>query len=217
MKYENKRNGQIFEVVGEVDKKYNTVFLRNVETGKEQTVSTATIKRWYKVLEEQEPETAEQEPAEVVLTEVETVEPEQEPAADTEPAEQEQEPAKKNRKKREKKEMTADATALHQYAMKTCEEVGGTVWEPATNIKFRSFKVGGKMFVKYSWTSKSIVLQVRAIALGLDEPKHPAKHTYNDKYVFTENTEQVREEIKNIIAKCYKWQADRNAAKAKKK
>lgn len=187
MKYENKRNGQVFEVAGE-DKKYKTVLLRNVETGKEQTVSTSTIKRWYKMVEEQEPETVEQE----------------------------QEPAKKNRKKREKKEMTADAVALHEFALKTCEEVGGTVWEPATNIKFRSFKVGGKMFVKYSWTSKSIVLQVRAIALGLEEPKHPANHTYNDKYIFMENTEQVREEIKDIIEKTYKWQADRNAAKAKK-
>lgn len=216
MKYENKRNGQVFEVAGE-DKKYKTVLLRNVETGKEQTVSTSTIKRWYKMVEEQETVEQEQEPAEVVLVEVETAEPEQEPAADTEPAEQEQEPAKKNRKKREKKEMTADAAALHQYALATCEEVGGTVWSPATNIKFRSFKVGGKMFVKYSWTSKSIIIQVRAIALGLEEPRHPANHTYNDRYVFTENTEQVREEIKDIIEKTYKWQADRNAAKTEKK
>ena len=52
MKYENKRNGQLFEQVGEVHPKYNTVFLRNVETGKEQTVTTSTLKRWYKKVED---------------------------------------------------------------------------------------------------------------------------------------------------------------------
>ena len=59
MKYENKRNGQIFEMVSDVDEKCKTVWMRNVETGKEQTITTSTLKRWYKKLDEdvtQEPE-----------------------------------------------------------------------------------------------------------------------------------------------------------------
>lgn len=54
MKYENKRNGQLFELTSEVDPKYNTVYLRNVETGKEQTITTSTLKRWYKKVEDEE-------------------------------------------------------------------------------------------------------------------------------------------------------------------
>ena len=54
MKYENKRNGQLFELTSEVDPKYNTVYLRNVETGKEQTITTSTLKRWYKKVGDEE-------------------------------------------------------------------------------------------------------------------------------------------------------------------
>ena len=67
MKYENKRNGQLFELMGEVDPKYNTVLLRNVETCKEQNVTTSTLKRWYKKVEEPVAEPVPEEPETVKL------------------------------------------------------------------------------------------------------------------------------------------------------
>lgn len=208
-KYENKRNGQIFEVVSDIDEKTKTVFIKNVETGKEQNVTTATIKRWYKKLEDQEPAedapiVADQEPAEEA------------PAGDQEPAE-EVKTEKKERKPRQKKEMTEDAKALHEYVLKTCEDLGGIVFIPAKDMKFRGLKAGKHMFVKYSWGNGAVVLQVRAVALGLAEPKHPCNHTFNDKYKFTEDTPEARAEIFDIMKKAYDWQVCKNLAQEEKK
>lgn len=208
-KYENKRNGQIIEVVSEVDAKTKTVLIRNVETGKEQNVTTATIKRWYKKLEDQEPAEAQE------MTEDAPVVADQEPAEEA-PAE-EVKTEKKERKPRQKKEMTEDAKALHEYVLKTCEDLGGIVFVPAKDMKFRGLKAGKHMFVKYSWGNGAIVLQVRATALGLSEPKHPCNHTFNDKYKFTEDTPEVRAEIFDIMKKAYDWQVCKNLAQEEKK
>ena len=209
IKYENKRNGQIIEVVSEVDAKTKTVLIRNVETGKEQNVTTATIKRWYKKLEDQEPAEAQE------MTEDAPVAADQEPAGEA-PAE-EVKTEKKERKPRQKKEMTEDAKALHEYVLKTCEDLGGIVFVPAKDMKFRGLKAGKHMFVKYSWGNGAIVLQVRAVALGLSEPKHPCNHTFNDKYKFTEDTPEARAEIFDIMKKAYDWQVCKNLAQEEKK
>ena len=182
--------------------------IRNVETGKEQNVTTATIKRWYKKLEDQEPAEAQE------MTEDAPVVADQEPAEEA-PAE-EVKAEKKERKPRQKKEMTEDAKSLHEYVLKTCEDLGGTVFIPAKDMKFRGLKAGAHMFVKYSWTSKAVVLQVRAEALDLEKPQHPCNHTFNDKYVFTENTEEARAEIHRIMKICYDWTVGKNAEKAEK-
>lgn len=208
-KYENKRNGQIIEVVSEVDAKTKTVMIRNVETGKEQNVTTATIKRWYKKLEDQEPAEAQE------MTEAAPIVADQEPAEEA-PAE-EVKTEKKERKPRQKKEMTEDAKALHEYVLKTCEDLGGIVFVPAKDMKFRGLKAGKHMFVKYSWGNDAVVLQVRAEAIGLDAPKNPANHTFNDKYKFTEDTPEARAEIFDIMKKAHDWQVCKNRAQEEKK
>ena len=50
MKYQSKRNGQVAELVSE-DKKYNTVMLEYPD-GKTVSVTTSTLKRWWKKLDE---------------------------------------------------------------------------------------------------------------------------------------------------------------------
>ena len=205
-KYENKRNGQTIEVVSEVDVKTKTVMIRNMETGKEQNITTSTLKRWYVKIEEiQEPAEAQEMTSDDIQL-----------ANDQEPAE-EAETEKKERQPRQKKEMTADAKALHEYVLKTCEDIGGTVFVPAKEMKFRGLKAGKHMFVKYSWGNGAIVLQVRAVALGLAEPKHPCNHTFNDKYKFTEDTPEARAEIFDIMKKAYDWQVCKNLAQEEKK
>lgn len=204
MKYRNKRNGQIFEQMGDVDAKTKTMFIKNLETGKEQNVTIATIKRWYETVEEQEPEQVEPETQEPAETEQET----------QEQTEQEQTEQKRNRKK---KETSADVLALHQYVMDTCEKLGGTVYVPRTNIKFRGLKAGKHMFVKYHWSSKNVILQVRSTALGLEAPVHPANHTFNDKYTFTKNTPENRAEIYRIMETCYRYQVNKNKETEEKK
>lgn len=120
------------------------------------------------------------------------------------------------KKSRKKREMSADAVALHEYILNTCEALGGAVFVPKTNINFRGLKCGKSMFVKYSWNKSGVVLQVRATALGLEEPKNPANHTYNDRYKFSVDTPEIRAEIFDIMKKAYDWQLCRNLAKENK-
>lgn len=149
-----------------------------------------------------------QETREEETQEQETEEQEQETEEQTEPA---------PKKEKKKKEMDAGARALHEYVLTTCENIGGTIFTPAKDMKFRGLKVGAHMFVKYHWTNTSVILQVRYQALGLDAPKHPANHTFNDKYIFTEDTEETRKEIFDIMKKAYDYQLAKNLAVADKK
>ena len=223
MKYRNKKNGEVIMMVSDIDPKTKTVMIRNLETGKERPVSTATIKRWYEVVEEQEttePETEEQAEAEELenqepetVTDMETTEPETVEEQEPEPEKKE----KKERKQREKKVMKVDAASLHEYVLATCEQLGGTVFIPAKEMKFRGLKCGGHMFVKYSWGNNNIVLQVRSKALGLDAPKNPCNHTFDDKYKFGSDTAENRAEIYKIMKACYDWQATKNEMKNNKK
>ena len=59
MKYQSKRNGQVAELVSE-DKKYNTVMLE-YPGGKTVSITTSTLKRWWKVVEEDTVDEAVQE------------------------------------------------------------------------------------------------------------------------------------------------------------
>lgn len=206
MKYENKRNGQLFEQVGGVHPKYNTVFLRNVETGKEQTVTTSTLKRWYKKVEDPEDvvETL------CVVPDAETTEEDTKTGAEADVLERVDSATTKS-----EKGMTPDVQKLHEYVLATCLELGGTIFVPAKDIKFRGLKVGKSVFVKYNWSNKAVMLQVRSKALGLDKPRTPVNHTYDDRYVFREYTEQAKQEIRKIMETCYNWQLERNLAKQK--
>jgi len=203
MKYENKKNGLIFETDGIVDEKTKTIFIRNVETGKEQNITISTLKRWYKLID-------------AGITEPEETEAETAPA-ETIPAEEPEKEEKKERKPRQKKETAPDVLTLHNYILDTCEKLGGVVFVPAKEMKFRGLKVGKHMFVKYHWTNNSVILQVRAEALGLEKPVTPCNHTFNDKYMFSIDTPETRAEIFRIMKTCYDWQLCRNLAREEKK
>lgn len=77
MKYESKRNGQMYVAVTEPDPKYKTVIMRNLETGKEQPITTSTLKRWYKKIEEAvpvaEPVVEEPETVKLVITDLDAM------------------------------------------------------------------------------------------------------------------------------------------------
>ena len=194
MKFEEIRNGMIFRNVKN-EKVFKIIGIddkaRTVKLedgeGKTKDASYSTIKRWYEYMNIIEQE-------------------EQEPEA----------PAKE-RKVRQKKEMAEDIKALHEYVLNTCEQLGGVVFVPAKEMKFRGLKAGKHMFVKYHWTNNSVILQVRAEALGLDAPKNPVNHTFNDKYIFREDTEETRAEVFRIMKMAYDWQVCRNLAREEKK
>ena len=77
MKYENKRNGKVAEIVKQ-DKEKGTILLQFTD-GSSTMVTEGTFKRWYKAVEQEVVETAEPEPVATVEPEVvveETTEPE---------------------------------------------------------------------------------------------------------------------------------------------
>lgn len=234
MKYENKRNGKMFEKVTEVDPKYKTLIIRDLETGEEKCTSVSTFRRWYKKVEEDVPAedtTTEEAPEVVVPAELEEIpveeipvkEPEEEveETVNTEPEEvvTEQNPveeAPKTKKERSKREMRPDIKALHEYVLQTCVELGGNIFTPAKDIKFRGLKVGEHNFIKYNWSNRTVTLFVRAQALGLEEPITPVNHTFNDKYMFDKDTPENRAEIFRIMKTAYDWQVCKNLAKQDK-
>lgn len=112
MKYMNKRNGKVFELVS-LDEKYKTVMLQEEGQEKQVTCTTSTFKRWYKKLEElaevaelvEQPETEIPESVEEVVDE--------EPVCAVEEA-PEVKPEKKQKKARAKRQ-PKDFTELLQY------------------------------------------------------------------------------------------------------
>lgn len=196
MKYINKRNDVVVQVVSE-DPKFKTLIVREVETGKEKSITTSTFKRWYKKVEEPVAlESVVEEPA-----------PVEEQVVAPEPVAPEPQVVAKSHKA--PRGMTPDVKALHEYVLNTCLELGGNIFVPSTNIKFRGLKVGKNNFIKYNWSNKSVMLFVRAKSLGLDTPITPVNHTYNDKYVFREDTPENRAEIYRIMKTAYDWQVAR--------
>lgn len=173
--------------------------------------------------EEQETQVPAEEIAEPVelATEVPEIpiETEEEQTEETQEQETEQaEPeAPKPKKKRQKKEMAEDAKNLHNYVISEWEKIGGFVFVPAKEMKFRILKVNGTGCVKYSWSNVSVILQVHSKALGLDAPKNPCNHCYDDKYKFNTDTEEARAEIFHILKTCYDYQICKDLAKEEKK
>lgn len=217
MMYVNKRNGKMVELISQ-DDKFKTVMLQEVETGKAFTATTSTFKRWYKKMEQQAVEEVATE--EVVAAEnteiVNNVEEEvRETPVDETPVEEEVVIEKPAGKIRTKKEMLPEIKALHEYVLHTCEELGGTVWTPSKDMKFRGLKVGKNNFIKYNWSNKSVTLFVRSRSLGLEEPITPVNHTFNDRYTFKQDTPENRKEIYRIMKTAYDWQLCKNLAKTK--
>ena len=227
MKYQNKRNGMVAELV-EINDKSKQVILQG---DKPVSCTVSTFKRWWKPLEGEEP--VEQ----VEETEVKQVE-EEDVAGDGTPinevgkeiAAQAKEKSKqaKTKKSGTKKEKVARSTEPKDYIKEAMEYTfglvtaqGDEVFVPSKNIKMRAFKVGGHMYCKFNYSNSSITVAVKSSVLDFDKVSKPHKtlnHMFDAVYVFTAKlTAEDKKLIKTLLKYARDYRVSKNNTAKEKK
>ena len=222
-KFKSVRNGQIAELISENEKQV----IIKLETGEEKAISPATLKRWWKEMEE-EPQSEE------VVTETTqeetTKEPVEEPAeevnvidvTDEEPAqidftefEDTPEP-KKEKKPKKKRERISGDHPLKEFIEGLATERNTEVFQ-ATVPSFRSLKVDGKMYMAFTFNKKGVTLWMRSAAVQDITEYKKMNHMFDARVQFGEDNEENRKEITKLLDASLKFQIDKQAARASKK
>ena len=148
MKYMNKRNGKVVELVN-MDEKYKTVELQEAGQEKTFTCTTSTFKRWYKKIEEQEvvePMTDEQVEAQLLEQAQAVVDAEpltSVPVCVIQEDVPEVKPEKKQKKARAKKQ-PVDFTELLQYVDAVAAEHGMVPYVREKQPYLRNYRINGE-------------------------------------------------------------------------
>lgn len=222
-KFKSVRNGQIAELISENEKQV----IIKLETGEEKAISPATLKRWWKEMEE-EPQSEE------VVTETTqeetTEEPVEEPAeevnvidvTDEEPAqidftefEDTSEP-KKEKKPKKKRERISGDHPLKEFIEGLATERNTEVFQ-ATVPSFRSLKVDGKMYMAFTFNKKGVTLWMRSAAVQELTEYKKMNHMFDARVQFGEDNAENRKEITKLLDASLKFQIDKQAARASKK
>ena len=205
MKYMNKRNGKVVELVN-MDEKYKTVELQEAGQEKTFTCTTSTFKRWYKKLEEQEvaePMTDEQ---------VETQLMEQAQAVvDAEPLTSvpvcvvedtpEVKPEKKEKKARAKKQ-PKDFTDLLQYIDEVAAEHGMIPYVREKQPYLRNYRINGEgpvVFLVYTRSKAVLQCKTKLLPETVYEQMKQVNHCFDRQYNITEDKQFAETVISNIV------------------
>lgn len=231
-KYKSVRNGQIAELVSENEKQV----IIKLESGEEKAISPATLKRWWKLMEDEEVQ--EQPQSEVVeeATQEEATKVVEEPAEETEETIVEQkeaiieEPAseepKQEETKSEKKTKTEKASKqkrktissdhpLKAFIEQLAIERGTEVFE-ATVPSFRSLKVDGKMYMAFTFNKNGITLWMRSKAVQDLTQFKKMNHMFDARVHFDEETKENKEKIIKLLDASLEFQKNKQAGKASK-
>jgi len=229
-KFKSKRNGQVAELVSENDKQV----IIKLESGEEKTLSPATLKRWWKPMEDEEVQ--EQPQSEVVeeATQEEATKVVEEPAEEIEEAAIEQEestieePAseepKQEETKSEKKTKTEKASKqkrktisgdhpLKAFIEQLAIERGTEVFK-ATVPSFRSLKVDGKMYMAFTFNKNGITLWMRSKAVEELTEYKKMNHMFDARVHFDEETKENKEKITKLLDASLEFQKNKQAGKA---
>lgn len=226
-KYKSVRNGQIAELVSGNEKQ---VVIRLEESGEERKISPATLKRWWKPMEDEEVQ--EQPQSEVVeeATQEEATEAVEEPAeevnvidvTDEESAqidftefEDTSEP-KKEKKPKKKRERISGDHPLKEFIEGLATERNTEVFQ-ATVPSFRSLKVDGKMYMAFTFNKKGVTLWMRSAAVQDITEYKKMNHMFDARVQFGEDNAENRKEITKLLDASLKFQIDKQAARASKK
>ena len=229
-KFKSVRNGQVAELVSENDKQV----IVKLESGEEKALSHATLKRWWKPMEDEEVQ--EQSQSEVVeeATQEEATEAVEEPAEETEEATQEEEPTieesaseepKQEETKSEKKTKTEKASKqkrgtisgdhpLKAFIEQLAIERGTEVFE-ATVPSFRSLKVDGKMYMAFTFNKNGVTLWMRSKAVEELTEYKKMNHMFDARVHFGEDTLENRKEIEKLLDASLEFQKSRRTKKTK--
>jgi hypothetical protein len=175
------RNGKVAELVSRTDEQ---VVLK-MEDGKEKSISPATLKRWWKEIEE--PQTEEITSTDEVVAEADPV-IEEEPVAKVE----------KKAKKPAKKKTIDNPHPLKKVIEDLAAEIGTEV-TTATVPTFKSLKVEGKRYGAFTFDDDSVTLWLYSEAIeGLTEFRK-IKHILDARVKFEEMNDEVVAKVKQLV------------------
>jgi hypothetical protein len=211
-KFKSVRNGQVAELVSENDKQV----IIKLESGEEKALSLATLKRWWKPMEDEEVQ--EQPQSEVVEEAIQ----EEATEAVEEPAEEPKQEATKPEKKaktekapKQKRKTISGDHPLKAFIEQLATERGTEVFE-ATVPSFRSLKVDGKMYMAFTFNKKGITLWMRSKAVQDLTPFKKTNHMFDARVHFDEETKENKEKITKLLDASLEFQKNKQAKKASK-
>ena len=222
-KFKSVRNGQIAELISENEKQA----IIKLETGEEKAISPATLKRWWKEMEE-EPQSEEvvtettqeettEEPVEEPAEEVNVIDVTDEEPAQIDFTEFEDTPEpKKEKKPKKKRERISGDHPLKEFIEGLATERNTEVFQ-ATVPSFRSLKVDGKMYMAFTFNKKGVTLWMRSAAVQDITEYKKMNHMFDARVQFGEDNEENRKEITKLLDASLKFQIDKQAARASKK
>lgn len=211
-KFKSVRNGQVAELVSENDKQV----IVKLESGEEKALSPATLKRWWKPMEDEEVQ--EQPQSEVVeeATQEEATEAVEEPAE--EPKQEATKPEKKAKTEKapkQKRKTISGDHPLKAFIEQLAIERGTEVFK-ATVPSFRSLKVDGRMYMAFTFNKKGITLWMRSKAVQDLTPFKKTNHMFDARVHFDEETKENKEKITKLLDASLEFQKNKQAKKASK-
>ena len=210
-KFKSVRNGQVAELVSENDKQV----IVKLESGEEKALSHATLKRWWKPMEDEEVQ--EQPQSEVVeeATQEEVTEAVEEPAE--EPKQEETKSEKKTKTEKASKQKRGTISGDHPlkaFIEQLAIERGTEVFE-ATVPSFRSLKVDGKMYMAFTFNKNGVTLWMRSKAVEELTEYKKMNHMFDARVHFGEDTLENRKEIEKLLDASLEFQKNRRTKKTK--
>lgn len=226
MKFKSVRNGQVAELVSENDKQV----IVKLESGEEKTLSHATLKRWWKPMEEElveeQPQSesgvieeaiqeeaieAVEEPAEETEEVVEEEQPIQEESAPEEPKQEEtksEKKAKTEKTPKQKRETVSGDHPLKFFIEQLAIERGTKVFV-ATVPSFRSLKVDGKMYMAFTFNKKGVTLWMRSKAVEELTDYKKMNHMFDARVHFGEDNKSNKEKITKLLDASLEFQKNK--------
>ena len=201
MKYTNKRNGKVVELVN-MDEKYKTVELQEAGQEKTFTCTTSTFKRWYKKLEEQEvvePMTDEQ--VEAQLLEQAQAVVDAEPLTSVPVCVVEDTPEVKPEKKARAKRQPKDFTDLLQYVDEVATEHGMVPYVREKQPYLRNYRINGEgpvVFLVYTRSKAVLQCKTKLLPETVYEQMKQVNHCFDRQYDITENRQFAKTVISSI-------------------
>jgi len=198
-KYKSVRNGQIAELVSGNEKQ---VVIRLEESGEERKISPATLKRWWKPMEDEEVQ--EQPQSEVVeeATQEEATKVVEEPAEEVNVIDvtEDEEPASKKEKK---KEIDFTPHPLKNIIEKIAEEMD-TIVTVATVPTFKSLKLKdgekiGRRYAAFTFNANNVVLWLYSPIIGELVEYRTLKHVLDARVILTETDIDTQNLIRKLL------------------
>lgn len=215
MMYQNKRNNRIAVVIEE-NQKFNTILLQFTDDNSTTSITTSTLKRWWRKIEAPEAVEPVIEEDEVAGDGTPYKEVMQEIIQDEEVAKSKEKSkgkAKADKKERRRREPEAYAVEAVEYVYKVVKSFGDEIFVPATDIKMRTFKVGGHMYCKFNYSNTSITVAVRGASIpeNFTAPNKTVNHLFDSVYQFTSVlTDTDRQLIADILRNARDYRISKN-------